>query len=49
MEFFICYKPKVRGHMFRVYIIVYEERTMLDQEKLIRAESSDRQGDKGTP
>lgn len=46
MEFFIRYKPKVRGHMFRAYIIVYEERTMLDQEKLIRAQSSDRQRDK---
>lgn len=46
MEFFIRYKLMVRGHMFRVYNIVYEERTMLDQEKLIRTQSSDRQRDK---
>lgn len=46
MEFFFCYKLMVRGHIFRVYNIVYEERTMLDQEKLIRAQSSDRQRDK---
>lgn len=31
--------------MSRVYNIVYEERTMLDQDKLIRAQSPDRQKD----
>lgn len=31
--------------MSRVYNIVYEERTMLDREKLIRAQSPDRQKD----